>query len=435
MISPDDSGRLVAGNYDVIVVEHSSGFKSVLSDFLDRFEQHESEYGLDGGGYATEFKVLKEFSKTLKEDKSNLEEGELEFNMRKNRYKDIIPFSHTRVILNGNPDIAGSDYINANYIRGPSGSPRAYIACQGPLACTLNDFWRMIWECGVSVIVMACNEHESGKPKCQVYWPQQLETSLCYGNIQVTLMRSRQICSDFLIRKFSVKLLKPIDEPVEESASRPGSAANQADPAASDNINNNNNGSNIINDDNNNNNDPTDADSLSDIKLANSTGNPDSSGRKFTVLYERTICQFHYTTWPDHGAPDSVQPILDLVRLMREVQPDESRPILVHCSAGCGRTGTICCIDYVWGLLKRGKLDPSFDLYSIISDMRQQRMAMVQTLEQYILCHRAVAALFMRQLELIDKHIYENVEIVDDDDEDDDEETNFDEQDLGPVFI
>lgn len=72
---------------------------------------------------------------------------------------------------------------------------------------------------------------------------------------------------------------------------------------------------------------------------------------------ERTVCQFHYTTWPDHGVPNSVQPILEVVRLMRDVQVSESRPILVHCSAGCGRTGTICSIDYVWALLRTGKLN------------------------------------------------------------------------------
>lgn len=76
---------------------------------------------------------------------------------------------------------------------------------------------------------------------------------------------------------------------------------------------------------------------------------------------ERTVCQFHYTTWPDHGTPPHVQPILELVRLMRDVQATETRPILIHCSAGCGRTGTICSIDYVWALLRTGKLGESMN--------------------------------------------------------------------------
>jgi len=59
-------------------------------------------------------------------------------------------------------DIPGSDYVNANFIKGASGSS-AYIACQGPLPHTVNDFWRMVVECEVQVIVMACMEQESGK--------------------------------------------------------------------------------------------------------------------------------------------------------------------------------------------------------------------------------------------------------------------------------
>lgn len=289
----------------------------------------------------------------------------------------------------------------------------------------------------MSVIVMACNEHESGKPKCELYWPQQLETSQQYGNIQVTLMRTRQICSDFLVRKFSVKLLQPVEIPASDQPYKAYSTLASEDSIINKG-NSNNNTSNNNNDDGQsdfvNNNIQADPELVKTNSHEN-TLNPEKdinlkSMDRFSVVYERTICQFHYTTWPDHGAPDSIQPILELVRLMREVQPTEDRPILVHCSAGCGRTGTICCIDYVWGLLRRGKLDSSFDLCSIISEMRQQRMAMVQTLEQYILCHRAVAALFMRQLDLIDNHTYENVEPIDD------EDTTFDDQDLeGPVFI
>lgn len=140
---------------------------------------------------------------------------------------------------------------------------------------------------------------------------------------------------------------------------------------------------------------------------------PDFLVRTFKVTAdneERTICQFHYTTWPDHGVPSSVQPILELVRLMRDVQSSESRPILVHCSAGCGRTGTLCSIDYVWALLRTGKLRDDFSLFDIISDMRRQRIAMVQTVEQYMLCYKAVATLFEQHLKLIDSHTYENVD-------------------------
>jgi tyrosine-protein phosphatase non-receptor type 12/18/22 len=64
--------------------------------------------------------------------------------------------------LSSVPGIPGSDYVNANFIKGASGS-LAYIASQGPLPHTAADFWRMVIECEVQVIVMACNEEESGK--------------------------------------------------------------------------------------------------------------------------------------------------------------------------------------------------------------------------------------------------------------------------------
>ena len=235
-----------------------------------------------------------------------------------------------------------------------------YVSCHftktGPLPNTLVDFWRMIWECETTVIVMACNESESGKYKCESYWPtstgnsdkesgtdsspeEEQDTEQQYGNITVKLVKWRPVCPDFLVRTLEVT-------------------------------------------------------------------NKSSEG----VSETRTVIQFHYSTWPDHGVPPCVTPILELVRLMRDVQATETRPILVHCSAGCGRTGTICSIDYVWNLLRAGKVTKDFSLYNIILDMRKQRIAMVQTLEQYVLCYKAVAALFQQQLKIIDDHTYANLD-------------------------
>ncbi|KPM03249.1 tyrosine phosphatase-like protein [Sarcoptes scabiei] len=285
--------------------------------------------------YAQEFLQLKHLTESLKSDDNYPTiEGHKEVNRKKNRYKDILPYDNSRVILSEYPGVPGSDYINANFVRGSSGNQRAYIASQGPLPNTLVDFWRMIWETEVLVIVMACNEREADRYKCEPYWPLNAEEKQQYGNITVEHVKWRQVCPDFLVRTFKV------------------SADNQ----------------------------------------------------------NRTICQFHYTTWPDHGVPNSVQPILELVRLIRDVQSSESRPILVHCSAGCGRTGTICSIDFVWALLRTGKLQSDFSLHEIISDMRRQRIALVQTVEQYILCYKAVATLFEQHLKLIDSHTYENVD-------------------------
>ena len=90
---------------------------------------------------------------------------------------------YSRVILSEYPGVPGSDYINANFVRGSTGSACAYVASQGPLPNTVVDFWRMIWECEVRVIVMACNETESGKYKCETYWPAVNDQEQQYGNI------------------------------------------------------------------------------------------------------------------------------------------------------------------------------------------------------------------------------------------------------------
>ena len=70
----------------------------------------------------------------------------------------------------------------------------------------------------------------------------------------------------------------------------------------------------------------------------------------------------------------------------------------------------MCAIDFIWGLLRTGKLTSHFSLFDLVRDMRKQRIAMVQTLEQYILVHGAVKELFLEQLRVIDSHPYENVD-------------------------
>ncbi|XP_015918846.2 uncharacterized protein [Parasteatoda tepidariorum] len=307
--------------------------KTILKNFLNYADTLDAQKKLGKDLYEVDFQKLKGLTEELKHDKNYAtSEGLKDVNRRKNRYKDILPYDYTRVILSEYPGVPGSDYINANYIKGASGS-LAYIASQGPLPNTVVDFWRMIWECEVQVIVMACNEQESGKYKCECYWPTDDEKKQ-YGNINVEFVKWRQVCPDFLVRT-----LKACWE-----------------------------------------------------------------------TEERVICQFHYTTWPDHGVPTSVQPILELVRLIRDCQAFEAVPVLIHCSAGCGRTGTICAIDFVWGLMRMGKLSKSFNLFNVIADMRRQRIAMVQTKEQYVLVHKAVSSLFEQQLRVIDNHTYENLD-------------------------
>ncbi|XP_035796581.1 tyrosine-protein phosphatase non-receptor type 7 isoform X2 [Amphiprion ocellaris] len=90
----------------------------------------------------------------------------------KDRYKTILPNPESRVVLRSLEEEAGPDrYINANYIRGYKGSPRSYIATQGPMVHTVGDFWDMVWQERSSIIVMVTRLKENNE-KCEVYWPQ-----------------------------------------------------------------------------------------------------------------------------------------------------------------------------------------------------------------------------------------------------------------------
>ena len=113
-------------------------------------------------------------------------EGVKPENRPKNRFKNILPFDHTRVALIGDPDVPGSTYINANYISGEiPGSEFCYIATQGCLPTTIVDFWRMVWQEKSLVIVMITNEVERGRNKCAHYWPGPEEPCM-YGSLQIT---------------------------------------------------------------------------------------------------------------------------------------------------------------------------------------------------------------------------------------------------------
>lgn len=177
---------------------------------------------------------------------------------------------------------------------------------------------------------------------------------------------------------------------------------------------------------------------------------PHAVVRKFSLAHAshpfspmREITQIHYSSWPDFGAPADPAQLLGLVELSNSVSRaslaptqstrsadpesiENSRPVLVHCSAGCGRTGTFCTIDSVIDMLKRqrkeirsgvtpmeGMTSSSSDYMSqgkgndeasgdwvfdqdtdlvqkTVEDFREQRLSMVQSLRQYVLCYETV---------------------------------------------
>uniref|UniRef100_A0A8C5J5T6 Tyrosine-protein phosphatase non-receptor type 12 n=1 Tax=Junco hyemalis TaxID=40217 RepID=A0A8C5J5T6_JUNHY len=296
--------------------------EEILRKFIKRVQAMKDTDHNGEDNFASDFMRLRRLSTKYRTEKIYpTATGEKEENVKKNRYKDILPFDHSRVKLTLKTPPQDSDYINANFIKGVHG-PKAYVATQGPLANTVIDFWRMIWEYNVAIIVMACREFEMGRKKCERYWPLYGEAAVTFGPFRISC-EAEQARTDYFIRTLL-------------------------------------------------------------LEFQNET---------------RSVYQFHYVNWPDHDVPSSFDSILDMISLMREYQEHEDVPICIHCSAGCGRTGAICAIDYTWNLLKAGKIPEEFNVFNLIQEMRTQRHSAVQTKEQYELVHRAIAQLFEKQLQ------------------------------------
>ncbi|XP_048356747.1 receptor-type tyrosine-protein phosphatase R isoform X1 [Sphaerodactylus townsendi] len=227
----------------------------------------------------------------------------------KNRYKTILPNPISRVCLKPkNPDDALSTYINANYVRGYGGQEKAFIATQGPMINTVNDFWLMVWQEDGPVVVMITKLKEKNE-KCVLYWPEKRGI---YGKVEV-LVNSMQECENYTVRSLTLKQ---------------GSQS-------------------------------------------------------------KCVKHYWYTSWPDHKTPDSAQPLLQLMLDVEQDRMASARrgPVIVHCSAGIGRTG--CFIATAIGCHQL-KEEGVVDALSIVCQLRLDRGGMVQTSEQYEFVHHAL---------------------------------------------
>ncbi|XP_051498239.1 receptor-type tyrosine-protein phosphatase delta isoform X29 [Apus apus] len=154
------------------------------------------EAGENVTGMELEFKRLS----SSKAHTSRFISANLPCNKFKNRLVNIMPYESTRVCLQPIRGVEGSDYINASFIDGYR-QQKAYIATQGPLAETTEDFWRMLWEHNSTIVVMLTKLREMGREKCHQYWPA--ERSARYQYFVVDPMAEYNM-PQYILREFKV---------------------------------------------------------------------------------------------------------------------------------------------------------------------------------------------------------------------------------------
>ncbi|XP_068449268.1 protein tyrosine phosphatase receptor type Fa isoform X1 [Clinocottus analis] len=152
--------------------------------------------GETGTAMELEFKKLA----SSKAHTSRFISANLPCNKFKNRLVNIMPFESTRVCLQPIRGVEGSDYINASFIDGYR-QQKAYMATQGPLAETTEDFWRMLWEHNSTIVVMLTKLREMGREKCHQYWPA--ERSARYQYFVVDPMAEYNM-PQYILREFKV---------------------------------------------------------------------------------------------------------------------------------------------------------------------------------------------------------------------------------------
>lgn len=169
----------------------------LAKDFADHVRENEKDSNC---GFAEEYQQL-----ALEgQGQSQITASALE-NRSKNRYRNVLPYDWSRVPLQPLQEEPGSDYINASFMPG-LWSPKEFIATQGPLPNTVGDFWRMVWEQQSHTLVMLTNCMESGRVKCEHYWPLDAQPCI-HGQLQVMLI-SEEASENWTVRHLQLFHMK-----------------------------------------------------------------------------------------------------------------------------------------------------------------------------------------------------------------------------------
>ncbi|XP_066550136.1 tyrosine-protein phosphatase non-receptor type 21 isoform X2 [Amia ocellicauda] len=251
----------------------------------------------------------------------------------RNRFQDVLPYDDTRVELVPTKE-NNTGYINASHIRVTIGGQEwSYIATQGPLQNTCQDFWQMVWEQGVAIIAMVTAEEEGGREKSFRYWPRlgSRHNTVTYGRFKITT-RFRTDSGCYATTGLKIKHLL--------------------------------------------------------------TGQ------------ERTVWHLQYTDWPDHGCPEDFKGFLSYLEEIQSVRrhtnsttdpKNTNLPVLIHCSAGVGRTGVVILSEIMIACLEHNEM---LDVPTVLNMLRQQRMMMVQTIAQYTFVYKVLIQ-FLKNSRLI----------------------------------
>ncbi|NXG36297.1 PTPRV phosphatase, partial [Dromaius novaehollandiae] len=164
---------------------------------IQNFKQYyEMKTASGNHAFFQEFEELKEVGKEQPKV-----EAELPANISKNRYPHVLPYDHSRVKLTQLGEDPHSDYINANFMPGYT-SQQEFIATQGPLKKTIEDFWRLVWEQNVYNIIMLTVCMENGRVLCDHYWPSE-SAPVSYGLVQVHLLKQSS-SEEWTMREFKL---------------------------------------------------------------------------------------------------------------------------------------------------------------------------------------------------------------------------------------
>ncbi|KAK9499523.1 hypothetical protein O3M35_002546 [Rhynocoris fuscipes] len=284
------------------------GTDNPISDVESEFKEIDSRKGWAQFYQAIRTECLKNDFTTLAATKNK--------NKNLNRYRDVSPYDHSRIILNR----GRCDYINANLIK-VTKADRQYILTQGPLQQTTGHFWLMVWEQKSRAIIMLNRTIEKNQEKCHQYWPKgrinKGEDTLILTDVGLQIEYISEVQASY----YTTRTLE-----------------------------------------------------LKDLESGES----------------RNILQFHYTTWPDFGVPQSPTAFLRFLSAVRRSGTLEGEgPAVVHCSAGIGRSGTFCLVDSCLVLMKKYG-NNSVNVKDLLLEMRRCRMGLIQTPDQLRFSYLAI---------------------------------------------